>query len=357
MKTLKFVSKDRSQFTATLRKNVNEHFKTKGISTKGNFKMLIKTAAMISIYVIPFILILTLPLSAWTIFPLSIIMGIGMAGIGMGVMHDAVHGSFSKRSWVNKLLSNTMYFIGGNTFNWKIQHNINHHTYTNIEGFDEDIEPKGSLRLSNLTPLKRIHRFQHIYAFALYCLMTLARTVNEFGQLIRYNKAGITKQQGSSPAKEMTKLIVSKVLYLALIIGLPVLFSPFSWWLIIIGFLIMHFTAGFFMSTVFQMAHVVEEAIQPVPDEQGIIHTEWAIHELQTTANFSRKSRWFGWLIGGLNYQVEHHLFPNICHIHYKEISPIVEKTAKEFGLPYNENRTFFSAIGSHIRMLKALGR
>jgi linoleoyl-CoA desaturase len=356
MRTIKFINKDKGQFTATLRKNVNNYFTEKGISSKGNFKMVLKSIVMLGVYFAPFVLMLTLPLFGWTIFPLAIVMGIGMSGIGMSVMHDAVHGSFSKRGWLNKLFGSTMYFIGGNTFNWKIQHNILHHTYTNIEGFDEDIEPKAALRLSKHTPLKKIHRFQHIYAFFLYCFMSISRTFKDIGQLRKYSKAGLTKQQGSTPKKEMTRMILTKVAYLAIIIGLPLLFSPFSWWLILLGFLIMHATAGLLMSTVFQMAHLVEEAEQPLPKE-GIIENEWMIHELETTANFSRKSRLFAWLIGGLNYQIEHHLFPNVCHIHYKAISPIVERTAKEFGIPYRENRTFLTAIGSHVRMLRALGK
>jgi linoleoyl-CoA desaturase len=356
MNTLRFVNKDKGQFTATLRKNVNNYFKDKNISTKGNFKMIFKSVTMISCYLLPFILMLVLPLSGWLIFPMSIVMGIGMAGIGMSVMHDAAHGSFSKRGWLNRLFESSMYLIGGNTFNWKVQHNIMHHTYTNIEGFDEDIEPKASLRLSEQTPLKKIHRFQHIYAFFLYCFMTLARMVGEFKQLIKYNKAGITKMQGSTPRREMFRLALGKVMYIIVTLGLPLLFSPFSWWLVILGFIVMHLVAGVLMATVFQMAHLVEIAEQPLP-ENGVINNEWAVHELQTTANFSRKSRLFAWLIGGLNFQIEHHLFPNICHIHYKAISPIVEQTAKEFGLPYKENRTFFTAIGSHVRLLKSLGR
>lgn len=357
MKTLKFVNKDRGQFTATLRKNVNKYFKEKGISQKGNSKMIWKSIVMIGLYLLPFIVMITLPISGWLILPLSVLMGIGMSGIGMSVMHDAVHGSFSNKKWVNRLFGTSMYSIGGNTFNWKIQHNILHHTYTNIEGYDEDIEPKASLRMSKQTPLKKIHRFQHIYAFFLYCLMTISRTFKDVGQLIKYNKEGITRQQGASPKKEMLKMILTKAAYLLIIIGLPLLFSSTAWWMILLGFMIMHFTAGIFMSTVFQMAHLVEETEQPLPNEQGIIENEWAIHELETTANFSRKSRLFGWMIGGLNYQIEHHLFPQVCHVHYRAISPIVERTAKEFGLRYNQNRTFFSAIGSHIRMLKALGR
>jgi linoleoyl-CoA desaturase len=356
MKTIQFINKDRSQFTASLRKNVNDYFKEKNISTKGSTRILFKSLGMLAIYFVPFILMLTLPFSGWVIFPLSIIMGIGMAGIGMSVMHDAVHGSFSKRGWVNKLFGSTMYFIGGNIFNWKIQHNIMHHTYTNIDGYDEDIEPKGSLRLTKETPLKKRHRFQYIYAFFLYCLMTISRMVNEFVQLHKYNKAGFTKQQGSTPGKEMTRLAITKALYVILILGLPLLFSGFAWWLILLGFLVMHFAAGLLMSTVFQMAHVVEEAEQPIPTKEGVIENEWMIHELETTVNFSRKSRWFGWLIGGLNFQIEHHLFPNISHIHYRSIAPIVERTANEFGLKYKVNRTFFCAIGSHVRLLKSLG-
>lgn len=357
MKSIRFVNKDRSQFAAVLRKNVNNYFKEKGISSKGSTRMLFKSTSIILFYLAPFVLLLTLPLSGWTIFPLSVAMGLGMAGIGMGVMHDAVHGSFSNKAWVNKLFGNSMYLIGGNIFTWKVQHNVMHHTFTNIEGFDEDIHSSSSLRLSKHSPLKKVHRFQHIYAFFLYCLMTIARVFRDFGQLRGYNKTGVTQKMGTTPAREMTRMIITKAIYLFVIIGFPFLFSGFSWWLIVLGFLVMHFTAGVFMSTVFQMAHIVEEASQPQPNSEGVIETEWMIHEMATTANFGRKSRFLGWITGGLNCQVEHHLFPNICHVHYRAISPIVKRTASEFGLPYNENRTFLIAVRSHFRMLKALGR
>jgi linoleoyl-CoA desaturase len=134
------------------------------------------------------------------------------------------------------------------------------------------------------------------------------------------------------------------------------LVGGYAWWLVLLGWVGMHLVGGIIMSIVFQMAHVVEEADQPLQTD-GVIDNEWTIHEMLTTANFARKSRWFGWFVGGLNYQVEHHLFPNICHVHYPAISHIVERTAKEYGVPYRENTTFFGAIGSHIRMLKSLGK
>lgn len=358
MKTIKFVDPNKGRaFTTSLRKNVHDYFKDNNISTKGNYKMILKSVVMLSLYLLPFILILTLPVSGWVAILLFSLMGFGMAGIGMNVMHDAAHSSFSKHSWLNKLFSFTMYIIGGNIFNWKIQHNVLHHTFTNIGGYDEDIEPKGYIRMSHASPIKKIHRFQHIYAFLLYCFMSSSRLISEFKQLLRYNRSGLTKQQGRSPRKEMLKLIVSKIIYLFVIIGLPLLITDLPWWLIVSGFILVHAIAGLVMGIVFQMAHVVEETTQPAANDDGEILREWTIHELETTANFARKSRWFGWCIGGLNFQIEHHLFPNICHIHYPLIAPIVERTALEYGLTYNENTTFFNAIGSHIRMLRTLGR
>lgn len=357
MKTIRFVGKDKGLFTAAVRKNVDDYFKQNSISTKGNAHMVVKIITLMSLYLVPFILMLTLHITGWQALLLWAVMGVGMSGIGMGVMHDATHSSLSKKKWLNKLVSHSMYLIGGNTFNWKIQHNVLHHTFTNIDGHDEDIEPKGSLRLSKLTPLKRVHRFQFIYAFFLYCFMSMARLVNEFQQLNSYNKRGLTRSQGSTPRREMMLLIVSRILYLSAIIGLPLIFCGFHILNVLLGFLIMHSIAGLFMSVVFQMAHVVEEVEQPVPSAENIIENEWMIHELETTANFGRKSVVLAWIIGGLNFQVEHHLFPNICHIHYKAIAPIVENTAKEFGIPYRENRTFLSAVASHIRILRSLGR
>jgi linoleoyl-CoA desaturase len=341
---------------AALKKNVNEYFKEKGISTKGNWKMLVKSAVMLSVYIAPFIIMLTVPMAGWMIFPLALLMGIGMAGTGMSVMHDAVHGSFSKKNWMNQILGSTIFLLGTTMFNWKVQHNILHHTFTNIDGMDEDIGGRELLRFSKHAPLKKIHRFQHFYAYFLYSLMTLSKLVKDFFQLHEYNKTGMTRQQNAKPVWEYTKLIGIKALYFFIAIGLPFMLTDFTWWQILLAFLIMHCTAGFIMSVVFQMAHVVEGVSQPLPDESGNIENEWAIHQLQTTANFSRRSRVMNWFIGGLNFQIEHHLFPNICHIHYRKISHIVERTAIEYGLPYNIKPTFVHALASHTRMLKSLG-
>lgn len=345
------------QFSVLLRKNVNNYFKENGISTKGNMTLAMQTLVMLSLYVVPFILILSVPVSTWLALVFMVIMGIGIAGVGMCVMHDAVHGSFSEKEWINKLFGGTMYLLGSNVFNWKLQHNVFHHAYTNINGIDEDIESKGPIRLADHAPLKRIHRYQYIHAFFFYGLLTLSKLVKDFTQLARYNREGITAKYKMNPTREYLKMAVVKAVYLFAIIGLPILLTDFSWWQVLLGFFIMHWVAGCILSTVFQMAHVVEGAEQPMPDAGGMIHHDWAVHELMTTSDFGRSNLFLNWYVGGLNFQIEHHLFPNISHVHYRKIAPIVERTAREFGINYNLKPSFASAFQSHVRRLKELGR
>ena len=359
MRTLKFTTSDKNQlqFASAVRKNVNDYFKERGISPAANFAMVLQTLVMLSLYIVPFVLILAVPMSPWVALPLTVIMGIGTAGIGMCVMHDAVHGSYSRKPWVNKLFGSSMYLLGANVFNWKVQHNILHHTNTNIDGFDHDIDSKGPIRLSFNSPRRKFHGYQHIHAFFFYGLMTLSKLVQDFTQLAQFNKAGITRQLKKSPFLEYVKMIGVKVMYFAIFIGLTLYFTDFTWWEIIIGFVVMHWTAGFILSVVFQLAHVVEGVIQPMPNEDGVVESDWAVHELATTANFGRNNWLLTWYVGGLNFQIEHHLFPHICHVHYPAISPIVEKTAKEYGLAYNVKPRFRDAVASHYRMLKILGQ
>lgn len=354
---VKFPKKDPTQFYQTLRTRVNDYFQEKNISPNANAKMVVKTISMFAIYLVPYFALLFGWLSGWSSLLLWFVMGLGLSGIGLSIMHDANHGSYSKKKWVNQLLSHTMDLIGGNSFNWRIQHNVMHHTYTNIYELDEDIDDKPILRLSPYGKYLKIHRYQHLYALFLYSLATLGWVIDkDFIQLDRYNKTGLTQQNGGEPAKEWTKLILWKLIFFAYLIVLPLLISPNPWWLILIGFLLMLLVSGFVITVIFQLAHVVEGPSHFKPDPTGTMENTWAIHQLQTTANFSRKNPLISWYVGGLNFQVEHHLFPNICHVHYKALSEIVKKTAQEFNLPYHDNPTIFKALASHLKMLKLFG-
>ncbi len=353
---VKFATKDSKQFFRTLNQRVNEYFKTNGINKKGNERLYLKTAVMLSLYLAPYFLMLFVTLPNIVILGLYVIMGVGLAGLGLCVMHDAIHGAYGQSPWINKLAAFSMNLIGGSPFTWKIQHNVLHHSYTNIYHLDEDIDDKPFLRLSPSGKLKNYHKIQHWYALPLYSLATISWILmKDFKQLMTYNRTGMTQQHGFSPALETIKMILGKGLYVFFIIAVPILLGV-SAWAVAVGFVLMHMLAGLYITIVFQLAHVVEGPDHHEPPSDGIMQDTWAIHQLKSTANFACKNRLVTWLVGGLNFQIEHHLFPNISHVHYVNIAKIVKKTASEFNLPYYEHERFRGAVKSHLRVLKMLG-
>jgi len=358
MENIKFVRQNKieREFAAEVRKRVNAYFKKNNKSVYGNFNMYFKAVVLLTVYIAPFILLLTLTVSPWVAFILAVVMGIGESGVAMSIMHDGVHQTFSSKKWVNDLASSTMLLLGCNIFNWKIQHNVNHHSFTNIYEYDPDISDLKIIRLCKHKPLKKFHRFQHLYALPLYGLMTFSRVFGDLGKLLEYNRKGITKQHNVSPTWQLIKLIGIKVTYFAAIIGLPLYFTDFAFWQILIGFTAVHLTSGIIMSTIFQMAHVVEGTDQILIKNDQQVKNDWMVHQLQTTSDFGRKNGILSWFIGGLDYQIEHHIFQNICHVHYPAIADIIKKTAEEYGFPYNLKSNIFSALASHFRTLKALG-
>lgn len=357
MQQIRFARPDTSQFFQTLRKKVNRYFEENNISKHGDYRMVVKTVVMLSLYLVPYFLILFGNFSTLVNILLCLIMGMGVAGIGFSIGHDANHGSYSSNKTWNKILGYSFNLVGGSSFTWHIQHNVLHHTYTNIYEMDEDIHDKPFLRLSPHGKWKPYHRFQHIYAPFLYSLATVSWvTKKDFAQLATYNKNGLTEKSGHLPQRERWIMIFSKILYFTYMLIIPTLLMPYTWWQVLIGFLLVHLVAGFVLTIVFQLAHVVEGPTHHKPVPNGTMENTWAIHQLETTANFARKNKLLSWFVGGLNYQIEHHLFPHICHIHYQNISKIVKETAAEFELPYHDQPSFGSALGSHLRVLYAFG-
>ena len=354
---IKFQNKDQTHFVKDLRNRVNFYFKENNISKKANSHMVVKSISMFLIYLIPYMLIYTEIFTGVLGLLLAVCMGFGMAGIGMSVMHDANHGAYSSSPMVNKWVGICIHFIGGDVYNWKVQHNILHHTYTNIQGLDGDIDQDPFLRLSSEQRWSKGHQYQHIYAFFLYTLGTLLWAVTDFVQYRKFMKLGLSPEGNLNKFKQFKKLLVFKAAYWSFIFVFPILFSPFLWWQIVLGWLFMNMVAGFILTVTFQLAHVVEGVTFPTPTDSGKLDNEWMIHQLKTTANFAKKSKLVTWFVGGLNFQIEHHLFPNICHVHYRHISDIVKTTAQEYGIIYNEKKTYFEAVISHYKMLKLLGR
>jgi linoleoyl-CoA desaturase len=355
---IRFVAKDKSLFFPTLRQRVDQYFKDNNLSRHANGTMIFKSVVLISTYIIPFILLLTFQPGFGLSLLLWAIMGVGIAGIGMSVMHDANHGAYAKSSKVNYLMGHTLNLVGGSAFNWKLQHNILHHTYTNIATIDEDIKDRLVLRFSPHTQVKFFHQLQFVYAFIFYGLLTLywvlAKDIVQFPMFIKNGTNANTRQEN---IVTFSKLLVLKLVYFFVVMAVPVMFFSIPFTQVLAGFLLMHFVSGIILTVVFQLAHTVEGTSHPLPNEKNIIENDWAIHQMNTTVNFARNNKLLSWFVGGLNFQVEHHLFPRVCHVHYPQIAEIVKATAEEFGVPYLENETFGQALQSHIRTMHRFGR
>jgi linoleoyl-CoA desaturase len=355
---VRFINKDKTLFFPTLKKRVDLYFKENKISKNANGKMVFKTIVLLALYLTPFILILTVPMPTWTQMCLWVLMGIGLAGVGMSIMHDANHEAYSNSKTVNFLLGSSLNLLGGSIFNWKLQHNVMHHTYTNIAEMDDDVDDKLVLRFNPHTQVKWYHKMQWLYAFLFYGILTLYWVVlKDFVQFAKYTKEGVNENTRMQNVWTMTRIILSKLAYYFVVFFVPFYWLGFEPFPYILGWLLMHFVAGNILTITFQLAHTVEGTTHPLPNESGVIENDWAIHQMNTTVNFSRKSKLISWYVGGLNFQVEHHLFPYISHVHYPAISEIVKSTAKEFNVPYLENETLGDALKSHISALQKFGK
>lgn len=320
--------------------------------------MKVKTVIMVALFFVPLVILGTgMVTSTWMLFMLYIISGLGMSGIGMGVMHDAIHGSYSKSKRINSILGYTFNLIGANATIWRIQHNVLHHTYTNIDQADDDINAPFFLRFSPHAKYYWLHQFQHIYIWFFYGISTLSWiTTKDYVRAKRYRDMGLigSKQEYY---KTLVTMTAWKLLYYSYAIVLPMIMLPQAWWVILLAFLSMHFVTGLLVSIVFQIAHIMPTNEFPLPDTDGMMKDDWYGHQFATTTNFSPKSEILFWLIGGLNYQVEHHVLPDVCHVHYKKLTTIVADTAREFGMPYHVKKDLFHAVWDHIKMLQFLGK
>ncbi len=351
-------NEEQKNFVQTLHQRVNEYFKKTGKTRRADGHMVFKTVFFITGTVLLYSLVVFGGLTPLQLIPVVMLLGAFKAFVAFNVGHDAIHGSYSSKKWVNKLLGRTFDLLGGSSYMWSITHNQVHHTYTNIPEHDEDIEMAPNIiRLSPKGKWYWHMQFQKYYAFLLYGLAAVFRVFRQDYVKFFQKEIGAFDNR-NHPKVEYFNLFFYKGLYYAIFIIIPFLIMDLPWWQFAIGFLTMMLAEGFVLGLVFQLAHVVEGVDYPEPVmPEGMIENSWAIHQLFTTADFARKSWLADFVCGGLNFQVEHHLFPNICHTHYAKLSEIVKETAEEFELPYLENKTFWSALRSHYRMLDYFGQ
>ena len=355
MATPKFLNVNGSTFYHELKARVSNYFTESKKPSTGNFGLYFKAVLFWAAYVALYVHVVFFTPQTWIAIIECFFMGGLTAAIGFNVMHDGGHGSFSNSKFWNKIAAFSVNALGASGIMWNNKHNIIHHTYTNIDGVDDDIEIKPMLRMCPTQKKYFIHRFQHIYVWFLYTLLLLVWVFeSDYRKYFR-------KSVGTVPIKKMSTFEhfafwIAKAGYAFMMIALPIMMVGFVHWLI--GFLIISMFAGFVLSVVFQLAHTVEETAFPVPDPAlNNIENEWAIHQVETTANFATKNKLISWLVGGLNFQIEHHLFPKISHIHYPAISKIIKQACEEYGIKYIEFRKMRHALVSHTSHLKRMGR
>ncbi len=351
-KTVRFQKKTSNDFHSTVKERVYGYFKENNLSQHANREMVLKSLLHIFLYLATLSLIYSNLFQGVILVLLYSFLGLMTGLMGFNISHDALHGGYSSKRWVNKLLGYTFDYNGESSLVWKETHNGLHHTFTNIKGHDGDIDKSPWIRFHPEDSWSPLNRYQVFYTPILYGLLTISWVY--FADYVLFTKAYREKR---ADLKEACLFYSFKALNVFLMVILPLLILSAPWWQILIGNFMMHFTAGIVIAFIFQLAHVVERVDFPKTDAEGKIGDEWAVHEMKTTANFATNSRFLSYWLGGLNFQVEHHLFPQVCHVHYPAISKIVKETALEYGVPYHEEPSFLSALKSHFKLLNRLGK
>ena len=344
-----------NEFYNSLKAKVNTYFQEKKIDKTGDWRLYHKAWVLLIGALALYLVLLNVSMPAYLSLILCATLGFVMASIGFNVMHDACHGSFSKNETLNTIMGYTLNILGGNSYIWKQKHNIIHHTYTNVDGVDDDIAKSPVIRQCYTQKWVPAHKVQHLYLPLIYAITSIAWAfIMDFQKY--FSGKIYTTERWKMDWKEHAIFWAGKVYFAIVYMAIPVYCVGFSSWLI--GFLVMHITMGFTLAIVFQLAHVVEGA-HFVEAYNHDLHVEdsWAKHEVVTTANFAPTNKIINWYVGGLNYQIEHHLFPKVSHIHYPAISKFVKESCAEYNIPYNEFPTMWSAVKSHFKMMKEFGQ
>lgn len=356
IKKITFRKLEKNSFHQDAKKRVDQYFRSNNISRNWNSEMAFKTVLILAVWIATYLLILSNVLNPWVMLVLAMIHGFSHAMIGLNIAHDAIHGSYTKSKKWNKRIALLFNIVGANDYVWSITHNVVHHTYTNIPDHDLDVQQVPVMRMVPTQDRWWIHRFQHIYAPLLYCFSSLSWVfVKDYRKFFQRTYAGHHREK--IPTREILRLFFYKGLYYTIFLVVPMIVIELPWYFILTGFVAAHFVEGFTMAIIFMLAHVIEGTDYPDPGAEGKIDKPWAESQMSTTSNFAAGSRLMNFLSGGLNCQIEHHLFPNICHVHYRRISDIIRQTANDHDVPYLEYRTFGGAVAAHLRLLKKFGR
>jgi linoleoyl-CoA desaturase len=315
----------------------------------------IKTVVMLCWFAASYTLLVFLAGNVWQALAGSLSLAFAIAGIGFNIQHDANHGAYSDRTILNRSLGFTLDLLGASSYVWRFKHNVLHHTYTNLSQWDDDLDLGFFGRLSPAQRQRRVYRAQQYYLWLVYGFLGPKwHFIDDFVNIIQ-GRIG-SSQLRRPTGWDFVGLAGGKLVFITLAFVLPLLGHPF--WKIAVFYAFTWFVAGLVVSVVFQLAHCVEDAKFPdLPAMGSRLQTAWAAHQVQSTVNFAPQNRLLTWYLGGLNHQIEHHLFPTLSHVHYSRISREVRAVCAEFGVRYFAYSSMFRAILSHFRWLRRLGK
>jgi linoleoyl-CoA desaturase len=342
-------------FHQEVKARVAEYFATTGARPRDLARMYVKTALIALWVAVSYYLLVFAADSWWKVAGAAFSLALAVAGVGFNVMHDGAHGGYTDSKVIGRAMAFALDIIGGSSYFWRWKHNVLHHTYPNISGADDDIDVGPLARLAPQQRRFAFHRFQHLYMWPLYGLVPLKwQVVDDFKEFIEA-KVG-TRDVPRPKGLELALFVAGKILFFTMALGIPLLLHP--WWIVLLVYLAVTFTMGIVLGVTFQLAHCIGEADFPSPSPDTLkMAAEWAVHQVHTTVDFARRSRLLTVYLGGLNYQIEHHLFPQICHLHYPKLAPIVEDVCRRFGVRYQAHPNLWAALTSHYRWLRTMGR
>ncbi len=344
---------EQGAFAAELREKTDAYFDAHGEGRRDVPRMYAKSGVILTWFVGSWVLLVFAARTWWQAAPLAVSLGLSVAAIGMSVMHDANHGAYSRHAWVNRAFGSTLDLMGVNSFIWRHKHNVLHHTYTNLEGIDYDLDFGALARLSPTQRRRPWHRYQHLYLWVLYGFLLPKWVFHDDIVIFRSRHIGVHPLPRPDRG-DWGRFAAWKVVFVAWALVVPALFHPLS--SVLALHFIATFTLGFTLGTTFQLAHCLEAAEFPVAPTDGRMTTDWAEHQLATTVDFAAGNPLVTWLCGGLNYQVEHHLFPKVCHLHYPALARIVGEVSARHGLLHRKSVTLGDAIESHVLHLRRMG-
>ena len=339
---------------AEMKQRVKGLLEEPGRSRRAQLQMYAKSAIMVVWLMASWALLVLVAQTWWQAGLLAVSLGLALAGVGVNITHDANHGSYSPHRRLNRAMCWSMDAIGASSYVWRTKHNTAHHTFTNISGADSDIDSMPFARFAPDQPRRAFHRFQHVYMWVLYGLFAIKwHTVGDFGYL-RDGKIGEIPLRWPR-GRELMGFWLGKAAFVTWALVIPLVLHPV--WQVAAVFGITSFVLAFTLAVTFQLAHCLEEAeFSSIEQMAAAGESEWARHQIETTVDFAPRNRLLAWYLGGLNFQVEHHLFSRVCHVHYPAMAVVVQDVCARHGITHQSHPGLWPALASHARWLRRMG-